>query len=181
MTAPGNLPGTETLRNGLVVTIRPLRADDRERLVRAFRLLDKESIYRRFFMHRKEFTEAELDRAVITDPDREVALVATINTSGNETIVGSGRYIVVDTGGAQRSAEVAFAVEEDYHNLGIASRLLRHLIDAARARGIAGFEADVLADNQPMLAVFARCGLPMRQQRDEGVVHVTLLLQSPSD
>jgi hypothetical protein len=38
------------------------------------------------------------------------------------------------------------------------------------------FEADVLAENGAMLAVFAKSGLAMRQARDGSVVHVTLAL-----
>jgi GNAT superfamily N-acetyltransferase len=68
-------------------------------------------------------------------------------------------------------------VEEDYHGLGIASRLLTHLTDLARRRGIVAFEAYVLAGNKAMLGVFARSGLPMQQRRDGGVVHITLSLE----
>ena len=55
--------------------------------------------------------------------------------------------------------------------------MLKHLAAIARARGIAAFDADVLAENAPMLAVFARSGLSMRKRREGGTVHVTLSLQ----
>ena len=73
---------------------------------------------------------------------------------------------------------MAFTVEEDYHGQGIAGRLLAHLVDIARGKGLLRFEADVLANNRPMLAVFARSGLPMQRQSSEGVVHVTLRLDA---
>ena len=41
-------------------------------------------------------------------------------------------------------------------------------------------EADVLAENQPMLAVFRRSGLPMQLGRDGGVLHMTPALQPDS-
>ena len=59
----------------------------------------------------------------------------------------------------------------------IAGRLLRRLADIAREKGIAAFEAEVLAENKSMLAVFARSGLPMEKHRDGGTVHLTLLLR----
>ena len=37
-------PRNETLKSGLAVTIRPLRADDREKIAAAVRNLDRESI-----------------------------------------------------------------------------------------------------------------------------------------
>ena len=71
---------------------------------------------------------------------------------------------------------MAFLVEEDYHGLGIAGRLMGHLAAIARERGIAALEADVLAENRAMLSVFERSRLPMKQRRDGSVIHVTLAL-----
>ena len=176
MADPREFRFADTLRNGVAVTFRALREDDRERMARAIRGLDRESIYMRFFAYR-ELTEAGLDRAMRFDPESEVALVVTTGAGAEETIVGAGRYIV--TGGSEggRSAEVAFTVEEDFHGLGIAGRLLRHLASIACERGIASFEAEVLPGNKSMQAVFARSGLPMRTRHEDGVVHVTLALQ----
>lgn len=166
----------ETLRNGLGVTIRSLRADDRERIAKAIEGLDRESIYTRLFSYRRGLTEAGLNRVMAVDQEDEVALVVTIGNGADETVIGSGRYIATPGQQAPRTAEVAFVVEEDYHGHGIAGRLLAHLADIARARGIAAFEADVLAENPAMLKVFARSGLPMQQRREGGVVHLTLAL-----
>jgi GNAT superfamily N-acetyltransferase len=167
-------PRTENLRNGLAVTFRPLCADDREKIALAVRQLDRDSIYTRLFAFRSELTEAGLDRIMVVDPVRDVMLVVTVGAGAQEIVVASGRFIAAPGDGAPRSGEVAFVVEEDYQGLGIAGRLLHYLTDIARARGVAMFEADVLAKNKAMLAVFARSGLPMRQRRDGGTVHVSL-------
>ena len=174
MNDPRTFAASETLRNGLAVTVRALRADDRDRMAQAVRQLDRDSIYFRLFSHRTELTEAGLDRIMRFDPQTEVALVVTTGAGANETVIGGGRYIVDVGEQRRRRAEVAFMVEEDHHGLGIAGRLLGHLADIARAQGIEAFEADVLAENAAMLAVFARSGLPMRKRRDGGVVHVEL-------
>jgi GNAT superfamily N-acetyltransferase len=160
---------SETLRNGLAVTIRALRPDDRERVAAAVGGLDRESIYYRLFSYRNELTEAGLDRLMRFDAQREVVLLVV---TADGTVIGSGRYVVTRPG----AAEVAFMVEEDYHGQGIASRLLRHLARVAAAQGIVSFEADVLAVNKPMLAVFARPGWPMIKAREGDAVHVTLAL-----
>lgn len=167
-----------TLKNGVAVTIRDLRPDDRERVAKAFRNLDRESIYTRFFSYRSELTEAGLDRIMRFDSEREVVLVVTIGAGADETVIGSGRYVVSGAEQGERSAEVAFMVEEDYHGLGIAGRVLRHLAEIAREHGIASLEAEVLAFNVAMLAVFERSGLPMQKRREGGTVHVTLSLRS---
>jgi GNAT superfamily N-acetyltransferase len=166
----------DVLKDGTRVTIRAIRPDDRDRLLEAFRSLEKESIYTRFFTHRNDPTDAQLDRAVNVDFVNHVALIATTDTMGGVAIIASGRYIVADETSPNRSAEVAFVVEEDYHGRGIASRLLTHLAALARSQGLTHFEAEVLSQNAGMLTVFRRCGFPMQRRRDGGVIHLTLAL-----
>jgi GNAT superfamily N-acetyltransferase len=153
------------------VTIRAVRPDDKERVVKAFRALDRRSVYLRFFSYRKELGEEELRRVTECDGVRNVVLVATVGGGDEETIVGLGGY--VRRGAA---ADIAFVVEEDFQRRGIAGRLLQRLAHLARATGITRFEADVLAENTPMLTVFRRSGLPMGTSQGAGVVHATLSL-----
>ena len=153
------------------VSIRAVRRDDRERIVKAFRGLDRRSIYLRFFSYKKDLEEEELRRVTQCDGVSEAVLVAAVGSGDQETIVGLGSY--VRSGAA---ADIAFAVEEDFQGRGIASRLLQQLVEIARANGIVRFEADVLAENAPMLAVLRKSGLRMRTSHEQGVVHATLFL-----
>ena len=92
--------------------------------------------------------------------------------------MGGGRYATDDPGSGR--AEVAFVTGGNYRGLGIASYILRPLVRIAQDAGVAHFEADVLAENEPMLAVFRRSGLPMQLRRDGSILHVTLALQPDS-
>jgi GNAT superfamily N-acetyltransferase len=177
MASPGDYLVSETLRNGLPVTVRALRAADREKVATAISELDRDSIYMRLFSYRNLLTKAALDRVMHFDPDSEVVLIVTRGSGAGETVIGSGRYVVTSANDRARSAEDAFMVEEDYHGLGIASRLLKHLAEVARSQGIAAFDATVLAENRAMMSVFARSGLPMRKRNEGGEVCVTLTLQ----
>jgi len=157
------------------ITIRAVRPDDRERIVKAFRGLDPETIRKRFFGPKKALSDEELRRLTESDGVRDVVLVATVASVDQEVIVGLGRYARNGT-----SAEIAFTVEEDYQRRGIASELLRQLTEIARRSGVLRFEADVLPDNAPMLKVFRRSGLPMKKTQADGIVHLTLSLdESP--
>ena len=176
MSDPRHYLVVDTLRNGTTVTIRAIRPEDKTRLTKAFKNLDRESVYTRFFRYVRELTEQDLRRATEIDFDREVALVVTTNRGDEETVIGAGRYVVCDEADAGRSAEVAFTVEEDYQGLGIAGRLLRHLVQIGRQQNVSRFLADVLSGNQAMLRVFAGSGLPMEQRREGTVVQVTLFL-----
>ena len=68
------------------------------------------------------------------------------------------------------------AAADTQHGRGVASLILTHLVLIARHQGLPQIEADVLAHNQPMLAVFQRSGLTMTQQRESSVVHVWLAI-----
>jgi RimJ/RimL family protein N-acetyltransferase len=171
MTANEITPVAAELKGGLVVSVRALRPDDRARMAAAVRGLDSASIYTRLFSHRKELTEAGLDRLMRTDPDHEVVLLATIGGGADERIIGSARYVVTAEMPA-RSAEVAFVVEEDFQGRGIAGRLLQRLMDVARTRGIVRFEADVLAENASMLHVFERCGAALKKRAEGSSLHI---------
>jgi RimJ/RimL family protein N-acetyltransferase len=166
----------ETLKNGTKVRVRCVRPDDKERISEAFRKLETESIYKRFFQYKRTVTDEDLKAATEIDFENEVALMITIGEKENETIIGAGRYVAFDAAGAQRSAEVAFMVEEDYHGLGIAGITLKHLARIAKDKGIVQFHAEVLRGNEGMLAVFKRSGLPMKKEYAEGVVHITMSL-----
>ena len=170
MELPDFEPVVAKLNNGVSVTLRALRPDDRARMADAVRGLDPQTIYTRLFSHRKELTESGLDRIMRTDPAREVVLIATVAGPGAEIVVAGARYIVT----SQDRAEVAFTVEEDYQGQGLAGRLFAALADVARARGITVFEADVLAGNPSMLRVFERSGRPLRRRNEGESVHLEI-------
>lgn len=170
-----------TLRSGAPATIRAIRPDDRERLQAAFRALDPESVYLRYFSYKQELSEADLDRLCNPDFHERVVLVVTQPAASGEIIVGSGGYVRLPAGDGTPAAEVAFAVEEDVHGQGIASKLLAVLTEIARTDGIARFDAEVLVRNAPMLQVFMHSGLPMQaQHQDDGVVRISLSLAAPT-
>lgn len=156
-------PVTERLKGGTAVIVRPIRPDDKQRVLAAFRALLPETVYTRVFTHKSDLSPAELARLTEIDFRSEVALVVTRGEGDNETIIGSGRYFAFDGPGGRPHAEVAFVVEEDYQGMGIAGMLLRHLAAIARARGIVCLDAEVLPANKAMLRVFARSGLPLRK------------------
>jgi GNAT superfamily N-acetyltransferase len=166
----------ETLANGVRVTIRAVRPDDRDRIANAFRGLERESMYTRFFAFRSELSEAELGSIAAIDFKSTVMLVATVRGPDDEIVIAGGRYVAGDGRDGKREAEVAFTVEEDYQGLGIAGRLLHHLAAIARDRGIVRLTAEVLPDNKAMLVVFTKSGLALDRRHDDGVVHLTLTL-----
>jgi acyl-CoA synthetase (NDP forming)/GNAT superfamily N-acetyltransferase len=75
------------------------------------------------------------------------------------------------------AAEVAFAVADEMHGRGLATRMLEQLAEVAAARGIVRFDAEVMAGNRAMLGVFAGAGFDVRRETELGEVHLSLDLR----
>jgi len=179
---PSPFHQVSALRDGRPVLIRAARADDRERLVTAFKGLDRQTIYTRYFSYRKSLSETELSRLDEAESSRYILLVVTLGSGNDETIIAGASCVVTDATGPVPTAELAFMVEEEYQRQGLAGQMLAAICGLARQRGIARLEADVLAENPAMLAVFRRSGLPTTTSRNAGVVHLVMELgvQAPA-
>ena|SRR5437763_14218574 len=162
----------ELLRDGRKVEIRSLRPQDRAALLAAVGRASAESLYRRFFAVRRNFSEQEIDFFVNVDFTNQVALVAVVEEASGPMIIGGGRYVVIEQG----KAEVAFAVIDAYQGHGLGSALMHHLAKIGGAAGLKELIAEVLPDNIPMLKVFEKSGLRLAIRREVGVMHISLAL-----
>jgi len=167
----------EKLKDGVDVTVRAVRPDDGERIHRAFLRLGRETVHNRFMGYKRDVSDAELGHITNVDFRRDVALLVTIGSGKDETVVGGASYFALDPAAPCDGAELAFTVEEDFQGRGMASSLMRHLIWFARQNGLRRFEADVLTSNLPMLSVFRNSGLPMTIEQDGDTVHIEMSLQ----
>ena len=144
---PGPGPRPE---DGHSVTWRPIHTDDVDRLERLFFRLSPETVYRRFFQPVTRPSRSTLEYlAGVDHVDRE----AVVAVAGDE-IIGVARY---DRHADNPSAaEVAIVVEDAWQHHGVASFLMRRLGQLAVERGITSFDAAVLAENRPALALTRR-------------------------
>jgi GNAT superfamily N-acetyltransferase len=166
----------ETLRDGRRVDIRAQRPDDRAELLEAVGRTSLQSLYRRFFAVKRDLTEQEVAYFLNVDFVDHVALVAVMEEDSRPVIVGGARYIVLKPG----KAEVAFAVIDQYQGQGIGTALMRHLVGIARGIGLREWIADVLPENDAMLKMFTKSGLPLTTKCEANVVHVVLRLDGAS-
>jgi GNAT superfamily N-acetyltransferase len=164
MLEAANYSAFETLRDGRRVDIRALRPDDRADLIAAVARSSAQSLYRRFFAVKRDFSEPEIEFFLNVDFVDHVALVAVVDEHG-PPVVQPGK------------AEVAFAVVDQYQGQGLGAALMHHLATIARRAGLKELIAEVLPDNVPMLKVFEKSGLPLSVKREPQVVHVALRLR----
>ncbi|GAB2599792.1 hypothetical protein GCM10027034_36150 [Ramlibacter solisilvae] len=161
-----NYSAAEQLRDGRAVEIRAQRPTDLEGLRNALRRMSEETIVRRFFAPRRSFTPQEVASFIDIDFSRHVALVADLLLEGRPQIVGAGRYIV----SSPETAEVAFAIDDDFQHRGLGTLLIKHLVLIARARGLRQFVAEMLPENTAMLGLMRKSGLELTTHRDHGVL-----------
>jgi acetyltransferase len=159
---PSDVGARWLLRDGASVTVRPIRPEDAEMEASFVRSLSDNARHFRFMIALKELTREMLVRFTQIDYDRELALVGLVEQGGKETEIAVARYIKVDA----ESAHVAIVVADAWQGRGVGARLLRMLVDTARARGIRRLEGEVLAENAVALSLMRRVGFSVKRDRD---------------
>lgn len=82
-----NYSEQETLKNGLQVTIRAIRPDDKEAFLAAFRELESRTLHLRFFGQKKGLSPQELKQATEVDFTSTVSLAICIEAGESEKII----------------------------------------------------------------------------------------------
>jgi acyl-CoA hydrolase/GNAT superfamily N-acetyltransferase len=169
---PERMETYRTTKDGLNIFIRPIKISDEPLLKDFVYSLSDQSMYRRFMSVRKDMPHERLQDLVIIDYTREVAiLVFTTHDEKKELILGVGRYYI-DPG--MHTAEVAFAVRDDYQKRGIGTELLAYLTYLAKREGLLGFTAEVLAENRPMLHTFEKGGFDIKKTTVAGLCELKM-------
>lgn len=159
------------IRDGSTICVRQGGERDVQPLLQFLRSLSPQSLYYRFH-----------GRPALNQP-RMRALLGLDGTPATTLIAESGGSVVgfascYRPGRDSPRAEVAFAVADAVHGLGIGTRLLEQLGRTARLNGIETFDAYVLGDNARMLEVFRESGFTETVSLEGGVWHVVLSLST---
>lgn len=145
-----------------MMTIRPIRPEDAQAHTEFFARLSPQDVRYRFFSAMRELSPEQTVRLTQVDYDREMAFIAVREATG-ET-VGVSR-LAADSDG--RSGEFAVIVQADMKGRGLATHLMRRLIEWGRQCGLRQIEGQILADNQPMLAFIRGLGFTVRRMADD--------------
>jgi RimJ/RimL family protein N-acetyltransferase len=158
------------LRDGTLVTLRPVRPTDAAALRAFLHELSPESRYLRFQAHVSDLSEAQWKYLVSADGRNHVAVIAWIG----RVVVGVGRFIRLDQ---SDKAEVAFVVADALQRRGLGSLLRDELLAAASRSGIRSFRAEVMEGNRGMRRLLRTPSLRMESDVD-GVIELRLAPQN---
>jgi acyl-CoA synthetase (NDP forming) len=178
------------LADGSMIEIRPAGPADRDAVRAMHEAMSPDNTYMRFFNFSRNAAETEARRvcreprpghaALLALSAGQVVGVASYDTASYDTAsYDTASYDTAsDPAAPQNVAEVAFAVADHMHHRGIATLLLEHLVSLARSHQVSVFTAQTLAENTPMLKVFAGAGLPVQRHSEDGVMELTIPLPS---
>ncbi len=189
MPYPSELVRRCTLRDGRAFTIRPIQAEDGERLQRFVRGLSEQTRYFRFISALNELSPRMLVRYTQIDYDRELALVAVLDAQDDAqddaqegaegdaeadaeadaedddtSIVGVVRYLLNPD---RRSCEFAIAIADEFQRQGLGSTLMKEIVAQARRRGLERIEGFVLAANMPMMRLMHSLGFAVQTDPED--------------
>lgn len=160
-----------SLADGAEISIRPARLTDEGALQALFYSLTHGSVYRRYRGRATRWSHAEVQRLVDIDETSSYALVAAAPPEAPNQLVALAHY---ELESGSELADLAFVVLEGWQGRGIGAAMMSAMCRIARARGLAGFRADVLQLDKPMLAVFHSLGLVVSSRRETEGYHLEL-------
>lgn len=149
------LAGPFPLRDGATLHQRAIRVDDAPRLQRFHRRLSDRSVFFRFAGIIPELNRELAERLCRVDYAERMAIVVTAGRGVDEPIIAVARY----ERNGHDTAEFAIAVDDAWQARGIGPRLVRTLARYALNWGFTSFLANVLYDNDRMLALLRHSGM----------------------
>ncbi len=154
------------------IHLRALAREDRDGLAALFARLSPTSRYLRFFTPKRMLSDRELAYLSNIDHVDHEAIAAVDDQDGS--LVGVGRY--VRRSGDSETAEVSFAVIDEFQGMGVGSALAAEIVRRACANGIATLTASMLGENRAAFALARRLGF--RRTGGQGAV-IELALELP--
>jgi len=137
--------------------------------------LSGETRYFRFMDSLRELSAGMLKHLTHIDYRNHMALIAVATLDGEEVEVAVARYIVADDG---ETCEFAIVVGDAWQRHGIATALMKLLIEAARERRIKTMTGEVLSSNNKMLRFIAKLGFSVEMDaHDAKQVCVSMLIE----
>jgi acetyltransferase len=166
-----------TTRNGMQVTIRPIRPEDEPLMIKLHHTLSEESVFFRYFHLIKlsqRIAHQRLTRLCFIDYDREMALVVDYQNPKTEEheLLAIGRLSKLH---GTNEAEFAMLVSDRYQCQGLGTEVLRRLLQIGHDEHLTLISAEILAENSAMQRVCEKLGFRIYPTAETSVVRAEII------
>ena len=159
-----------TLPDGTRLQLRPVLPDD-ETLIADLMARVSTAGRRNRFHGTVNLSRAQLHAMACVDCEKEVALVVTARSSGNNAAAHGAEQVIAEArfciDADAQGAEFALVVDDHWQRLGVGRWVMQALRDAAQAAGLTWLHGEILSSNLPMLALMRDCGLCCTPDRED--------------
>ncbi len=159
------------LKDGQVVTIRPIRPEDEPIMIDFHTKLSERTVYLRYFQPLKlsqRTAHERLTRICFNDYDREMALVVERKKSdGGSEVIAVGR---LSKQHGRNEAELAALVRDEFQGKGLGTELYRRLLEVAQDERIAKVVSTMLGENREMRRVCEKLGFGIKEELEDNMV-----------
>ncbi len=163
---------------GRKLLMRPFKETDEDLLREFFYAHSDQSSYFRFLSTANFPPRQMMQGLAHIDYDSAMAICAVDDSQARERIVGAVRYF---RDPRSDKAEFTVLVNERDQGQGIGTALMKKLVRVARERGVHGFTAEMLAENNRMFSLLEDLGVGKTIRFERGVAVVEFALDEVVD
>ncbi|TEW56008.1 CoA-binding protein [Psychromonas sp. RZ22] len=169
---PKQLEENVVLKNGEIVLIRPITAEDEARHQVFDNSLTEEDRYKRYFSQRGKMSHEEMAILTQIDYEREMAFIAIRLNQNNEQETLAVVRASIDPDNID--AEFAMIVLSDLQGLGLGKLLLKKLITYHRDKGTHSISGMTMLSNVGMAMLAKSLGFKIERDIEEGIINMKI-------
>ena len=159
------------MRDGRTVLLRSIKPEDEPLWLEMFQNFSEESVRYRFFHIIKDTPHEMRVRYCNIDYDKEIGIVAELEEEGRRQILGVVRLIIEADG---KNGEIAFIVADPWQGLGLGSKMVDHMIEICKDRGLETIYALTLPNNYRAIRLLKKRGFTIQYINDEAKATLNL-------
>jgi acetyltransferase len=154
---------------GTEVVLRPIRPEDEPALARFHATLSPATVVARYgtdLALAERTAHERLTRICFVDYDREIALVAEVETEDGPAVIGVARLSRLH---ATEEHQLSLVIADAWQRRGIGREMLRSAIDVARGEHAHGVVAELSPENHSMRSLLGEAGFAF-EERDSMLI-----------
>ncbi len=170
----------EIIKDNEQILLRPMRAEDEPLIIEFHKELSERSVRQRFFefvSFDARVSHERLVRICNTDFDREIALVAEVTDSQDETMKRIGGVVRLVKEPGILKWNLKLIVIDRYQGKGLGKALMKHAFDVIQKEGVSGeILAYVLEENGGMITILKRYGFELKSQKADSILEFSKIV-----